>query len=384
MPPVKTKNLNTVFYGFIGINLIPILVAFFGIIEYREAMYIYWAECALAAVFALAIYANYLIVFFLLSGAMAFLVYMANPKIIDDIMPVLMFWSLYSLCWLGYVEFGKSSYYGKKIRQLPTISQLGIYIGFMLAALGFCYVITSSIMHSWPSLMENITFYKTFFGVAIFVPSVSLGLVRIIGMIGKKHFIDFLLGTYAEPQERNSIVLFLDMVGSSSIAEKLEPKKSMDLIARFIYDCGYIFRINGGDILNYTGDGLVVTWPRTKANSALAAAHAMKKHFTSKPVKAEYWRRYGMVPDFRIGMHAGTVVISQIGEEKLFLGLYGDTVNTAARLEQMNKDLGTYILLSEEVIKGLSQSWKVLLKPIGERSVRGRHEKVKVFTIYQE
>jgi adenylate cyclase len=101
-------------------------------------------------------------------------------------------------------------------------------------------------------------------------------------------------------------------------------------------------------------------------------------------VKKAYWKRFGRVPDFRVGVHVGPVVISQIGEEKLFLGLYGDTVNTAARLEQMNKELGTKILVSEPVIVNAGQTWKTILKPLGEKEIRGRKGHVRVYTILSE
>src|SRR5690606_22948165 len=126
-------------------------------------------------------------------------------------------------------------------------------LAFMGLALALCFALTGVVSGGWVPFFENRAFYQAFFGVAIIAPTISIGLVRVIDMIGEKHFVDFILGTYIQAQERNSVVLFLDMVGSSTIAERLEARKSLDLIAQFIYDSGYLFRINGGDILNYTG-----------------------------------------------------------------------------------------------------------------------------------
>lgn len=379
----RKQKLNIIFYVILTANILPVIPVLAGALDFWKIAYFYWAECALVAILTLAFYAKYLIVFMIMLAAIGLIVYMANPDLLANQTELAVFWSLYALCVLGYVEFGKSAY-GRKMKRLSPYEQLGIYSGFMGASILVCFWLASFITEGWPSFTETPTFYKAFIGMAIIVPSISIGLVRVIDMIGQKHFIDFVLGTYHQPQERNSLVLFLDMVGSSGMAEKLEAKKSMNLIAQFIYDCGYIFRINGGDILNYTGDGLVVLWPRNQSNSALAAIHSLRLHFASKEVKTRYWKKYGIVPDFRIGLHAGPVVISQIGEEKLFLGLYGDVVNTSARLEQLNKDLGTKVLMSAEAIMGLNQSWRSLLKPLGERKVRGREEKVSVYTLYDK
>jgi len=377
----QKEQTSPYWYIFVLANVLPLIIVFAGYWNITTALYIYWGECALLAVLAVAIYAKYLIVFFLMSLAIGLIVYVANPALMNNLEPVLIFWSLYSMCWLAYIEIGRSAY-GQNLKRLKPSGKLLVYIIFMGLAILLCFFLTNITFMGAPQ-ENSMMFYKTFVSAAVVVPTISIGMIRVIDMIGQKHFIDFLLGTYHQPQERNSIVLFLDMVGSSAMAEKLTPQQGMDIIAEFIYDCSYIFRIHGGDILNYTGDGLVVLWPRTSSNQVLAAVHKLQTHFSTKTVKSRYWRKYGVAPDFRIGIHAGPIVISQIGEEKLFLGLYGDVVNTASRLEQLNKDLGTHVLLSAEAIHGLNQSWKTLLKPLGEKNMRGRDEKIQVFALYR-
>lgn len=370
-------------YLFIAVNLLPLVGVPLELWTLKVPMYLYWGECALVAAFAAAMYAKHLIVFFVILSAIGFIVYLANPHLLEDMNSIVIFWSLYGLCWLIYVEIGKSPY-GQALRKLRSSKQLTLYLVFMSLFIGLCLLLTVTVSDGWRAVPHSSAFYQTFISVAIIVPTISIGMVRVIDMIGEKHFIDFVFGTYHQPRVKDSIVLFLDMVGSSAMAEKLEPERSLKLIAQFIYDSGYIFRTHGGDILNYTGDGLVVLWPRNQANSALSSVRALRAHFASQIIRKNYWKKFGLVPDFRIGIHSGPVVIGQIGEEKLFLGLYGDVVNTAARLEQMNKTLGTSVLLSAEVTQGLSQAWKALLKPMGEKEVRGRHEKISVYTIYKD
>ncbi len=380
----RTKSKHSIYwYALLVLNVLPVLAVFAGITAWETAAYFYWGECALLGLFALSIYARYLIVFFILTIAIGLIVYLANSALMVDIIGILVFWSLYSLCWLVYIEVGRSAY-GQIIKKLKPAAQLVIYIVFMGLSVGFCYATTNIVAGTHGLSGQSMTFYQTFFSVALIVPSITMGMLKVIDMVGQKHFLDFIFGTYHQPVERQRIVLFLDMVGSSAMAEKLEPKKSMDLIGRFIYDCSFIFRIHGGDILNYTGDGLVVLWPRNQPNSALSAVYKLRNHFSSKQVRHKYWKRFGVVPDFRIGLHAGQIVLNQIGEEKLFIGLYGDVVNTAARLEQMNKEVGTTVLLSADVTQGLNQSWKALLKPIGEKEVRGRDETIYVYGMYKD
>jgi len=379
----KKKKIELFFYLFIALNIAPLLGIVVKIVDFHTIAFFYWIECALVAILAVAIYARYLIIFFLLSASMGGIIYLANPLHFANLSALLVFWCLYSICWLIYIEIGKSDY-GQILRRLSPGGQLCFYLAFMSIAILLCFFITTLIEGSWHPKTNASSFYKTLLSISILVPTISMGMLKIIDMIGQKHFINFLLGTYHHPVERKHIVLFLDMVGSSAMAEKLEAKQSMKLISNFIYDSSYIFRIHGGDVLNYTGDGLVVLWPIHKADAALNAVYKLRSHFSSRPIRADYWKKFGIIPNFRIGIHAGSVILSQIGEEKLFIGLYGDVVNTAARLEQMNKETKTSVLLSSEVIHGLSQSWRTLLKPLGEKEIRGRDEKINVYSLYQD
>ncbi len=344
-----------------------------------EALYFYWSECALLAGLSVMLFAKRLIVFFVILMAAAGMIYLVSGIPVIGSQITLIFWALYSLCWLAYIELGQSGY-GLLIKRLHPVRQLIIYLLFMFAAIGGCMALTLSIFKSWHFLLPlSRDFFALFMGLAIGVPTVSISLLRVIDMIGPKHFLQFLIGTYHRPSEHERIVLFLDMVNSSGVAEKLQPKQSMSLIARFIFDATATFRLHGGDIVQYTGDGLFVIWPYRQADRVLTAVQALRQRLdNNKPV---YLKEFGIVPDFRIGLHAGTVVISQIGEEKLFLGVYGDVVNTAARLEQMNKDLHTKILMSDVLVRNLSPAWHARLQPLGPQPVRGRNETVDVFTL---
>jgi class 3 adenylate cyclase len=336
----------------------------------------------LIGVVFLGVYARYLLIFLIVSISIGLLVYTANPQILEYKRLIFTLWSLYSVCWLAYVEFGKTPY-SQNIRKLIPSKRAAFYLTFVGTMIALCLAFALSVTGEIQNI-RNIshTFFYTLVTAAAFSAFFSVAMIKTIDMIGQKHFLDFILGTYHKPVEKDCVVMFLDMVGSSGMAEKLEPKRSMELIGKFIYDCGYIFRVNNGDIINYTGDGLVVLWPLSEANNAMMSANALRKHFASKKTKKDYWQAFGIVPQFRIGIHAGQVVLNQIGEEKLFLGLYGDVVNTAARLEQLNKKVGTNILLSSSVAVNLGHSWRTLLRPVGSLDIRGREEKIKAYTLY--
>ncbi len=80
-----------------------------------------------------------------------------------------------------------------------------------------------------------------------------------------------------------------------------------------------------------------------------------------------------------IALHVGPAVVGNIGSErKIEFTAIGDTVNTASRLEALNKQYGTDIIASEEVVQAARGvcAWKEL----GEQSIRGKERQVRLFT----
>lgn len=367
--------------GIVILNLLPLIAFMMSALSIKELLYIYWAEFVLIGLAALLlVFTKHIFILLILSVGATLLWLIADESAgIQDIKVPMAYWAFYSLGWLGYFEFSNSSM-GHYLRRMHPMHQLGIYLAFMFLSIATCFSLTASLYGFWDKLPQvSAHIFHVFIIMSVTIPTLAIGVLKIIHMIGAQHFIHFMLGTYHRPLEKECVVLFLDMVGSTTIAEKLSPKDSMSLIAKIIFDASAIIHRYGGDILNFTGDGLVVIWPKTQANRAVSAVYGMRKRF--EKIRPDYQEEFGMKPYFRMGLHAGKVVISQIGEQKLFLGLYGDTVNTAARMEQMNKELDTKVILSETVVDLLSDAWKPRLKSYGEQNIRGRENSLEVFTL---
>jgi class 3 adenylate cyclase len=360
-------------------NLAPFLAIHLGHLESGNLVYFYWLECALIGLITIILYLKRLVVFIVLLLCGSLIFQLTDYPINNWASISITFWSLYCLFWLGYIEIIKTQHF-EKIRRQHPFKQFSYYLIFMIIFVGTSFTITASMFNIWHTLPYiPVDVYILFFSLTFLIPTIAIGLLKIIDMIGAPHFLHFIFGTYHSPIEQDKIVLFLDMEDSSTIAEKLSPIKSMELIARFIFDISFVLRRNGGDIIQYTGDGLIVTWPRKHVNKAFGAILELEQTF--KKTAPIYNSLFELIPKYRIGIHAGTVVVSQIGEEKIFLGLYGDVVNTAARLEQLNKELKTRVLISDTIAYTLNSENMAILKSLGEKKIRGREEKVNVYTI---
>ena len=373
-------DYNKVFVIWLAVmNLLPALGVYFFNWPGNIIIYLYWAECAVLTAFTLVFYAKRLIVFISLLLTAIFIASMASEPPSGGLMMTVTFWGFYYFCWLGYIELNHR-YFWLKTRRLHPLQKFLFYLCFMVLATALCFAVTITLYEKWGAIGHTPTStYIAFFTMAASVPTIALGMLKIIDMIGARHFIHFMVGTYHRPVRKERIVLFIDLVGSTDMAERLGPEKSMDLLIRFIFDACAIIRRHGGDILNYTGDGLVVLWPVQQASEAIDAVQALRKH--TQDSGGFYKKKFDEVPDFRAGIHAGTIVIGQIGEEKLFLGLSGDTVNTASRLEKMNKETGTNILISRAVADALPPAQQSQLKSLGQKEIRGKEEKIEIYTM---
>ena len=144
----------------------------------------------------------------------------------------------------------------------------------------------------------------------------------------------------------------------------------------FSSDAVRLIEDEGGMVTQFQGDAIVAVFnvPIEREDHALRAtrtALAIIRTIAEKDYA-------GQTLSCRIGINTGPLVAGAIGaEDRLSYTVYGDAVNVAARLEQMNKEFGTQILLSAatvELIEGYA------FKEMGSLPIRGRDAPVDVFT----
>jgi adenylate cyclase len=177
-------------------------------------------------------------------------------------------------------------------------------------------------------------------------------------------------------QERYLVSMFVDMRGSTTLAEQRLPFDTVFIVNRFLSAVSQAVIACGGQPNQFVGDGELAlfglnTNPHTACRQALLAAALIAtnidelnrslSHDLVKPIR------------FGIGIHGGEVIIGDIGspDHQVFTAL-GDAVNVAARLQDMTKGLACEVILSEEVYK--TAGLPVDLLPEQELSIRGRAE----------
>ncbi len=201
---------------------------------------------------------------------------------------------------------------------------------------------------------------------------------------GKGVILKMLLGRYRNPHEVERVFMFLDLKSSTSIAEELGHIK----YSRFIQDCFYylnrIVDNYDAEIYQYVGDEAVLTWKLNKGIKNLNCINLFFDYDNKiKRHKKYYMKKYGVVPEFKAGLHAGKIIIAEVGSIKKELAYHGDVINTTSRIQEQCNEFNESLLISEELLLDLNLGNKYKAIPLGEELLEGKQEELKLFAIHK-
>jgi adenylate cyclase len=136
---------------------------------------------------------------------------------------------------------------------------------------------------------------------------------------------------------------------------------------------------------SYVGDEVIVTWPLS--GDTQRNAQPLRCFFAVEDTMAglapAYRREFGVVPNFRAGIHAGPVVVSECGDAKRQIALFGDTMNVAARLCEHSKAAGEGLVASAEMLNGAAIPDGVSVGAAETITLRGRQTPVEAYAVHR-
>ena len=223
-------------------------------------------------------------------------------------------------------------------------------------------------------------------GGVIFSLTMSLGANLLYGvnnLLGQGVLFSFIAGRYRRPRIEERALLFIDMESSTAIAERLGETSFLDFLNRFVADVTELLVAQRGVIHKYVGDEVIVSWPLA---AGLRDEHCVRACFDALEQLDQradaYVRDFGMRANFRAALHCGPVVIGQLGTIKMEIAFLGDTMNTAARLQQACRDTGHRVLASAALVDRLAALPSGIAKrPIGRLRLRGKENEIELYAL---
>lgn len=214
---------------------------------------------------------------------------------------------------------------------------------------------------------------------ALLIVSAALGLTR---LLGPRVLRNLFSGRYHHPFEEERIFLFLDLTGSTTIAERIGHLRYHSFLRDFIDDLEDPLLEHGGDVYQYVGDEVVVTWPLkdTHSNGRCLACHFAIVDAIEQ-ARSRYEDAYGAVPSFRTGIHCGRVVAGEIGDQRKQIVFVGDVINTASRMQAEAKARDKRLVVSGALLARIELPAGIEARPLRAVRPKGKEQAVEIFEV---
>ena len=227
-----------------------------------------------------------------------------------------------------------------------------------------------------PRLLTSVVAFivLSFLGVAF--------LLEVRRKVGPGNLGALLVGWYHRPREEDRVFLFLDLKGSTAIAERLGHSRYSQFIRQCYQDLTEFVLTFQAQIYQFVGDEVVLTWPQGRGNAgkrSLDTFFAFQERLAEK--RLWYEDEFGVSPEFRGGVEGGSVTATEVGDIKREIAFHGDALNTAARLLELCREYDTPILVSGSIHRSIATEPGLSAELQGEITLRGKAETVTVYGV---
>ena len=243
---------------------------------------------------------------------------------------------------------------------------------------GVVELIRSQILVGW--ITEGDFAYIVFYSMVVLLVLQFVTLVS--RLLGPNVLLNYLLGRYHTPKEEERIFMFMDLRSSTTIAEQLGPLNWHNFLNDFFYDLAKPTRRYQGEIYQYVGDEVVISWPKevgVKNLNCIRCFFAIWERMEKR--RDRYLKKYGYEPVFKAGYHVGKVIVGEIGDYKRDIVFHGDTVNTASRIQVECNNYNRRLLLSNTLLDLLELKGIYISEYITKIQLRGKEEVLELYSL---
>ena len=219
-------------------------------------------------------------------------------------------------------------------------------------------------------------------GFSMMMTLVFVIILQAASLVGRRTFRNLVMGRYRQPRAERRFFLFVDVIGSTAIAERLGPLQAHRFLAAVFSATAEPIAVSRGEIYQYVGDEIVITW--TEADGRLDARPLRCFFLMEEALRGlndSFRAQFAAEPGLRGALHLGEVIAGEVGEQRRAIVYHGDVMNTASRLEQATRDLGCRFIASTTAVESCLEKNDFQLKDLGELALRGRRQPIRAFAV---
>lgn len=185
-------------------------------------------------------------------------------------------------------------------------------------------------------------------------------------------------------EKKHLTIMFSDIQSFTTLSESMNPEQLTTMLNEYLSEMSKILIESGGTIDKYIGDAIVAFWnaPADVQNhAAVAVSTCLKYQMQLCELNKKFRLKYGKEIYARIGLNTGDAVVGNMGSDLRFdYSMFGDSVNTASRLEGLNKQFGTYFICSEQTkTEAETHLTDIHWQKIGEIIVVGKTVPIEIY-----
>ncbi|MDX2246475.1 MAG: response regulator [Bacteroidia bacterium] len=189
----------------------------------------------------------------------------------------------------------------------------------------------------------------------------------------------------ASAEEVHRVFMFLDIKSSTEIADTLGHFRYFSLLNDFFGDISESISEWKGEIYQYVGDEVVVSWP---LETGVEAARCLNCFFhicdRMDMLTPRYLEKYGLMPQFKAGFHCGKVTTGSIGTIKKEIVFSGEALAVTARIESLCNRYKVNLLLSETLMSYLPENEFLISRKIDDIILRGKQTPMTLYSIERQ
>lgn len=205
-------------------------------------------------------------------------------------------------------------------------------------------------------------------------------MMQVALLLGLRTARDLFLGRYRKPRRERRFFLFVDVAGSTGIAERLGPLDAHRFLAAVFAAAAEPVAACRGEIVQYVGDEVVISWSEAAGS---VQARPLRCFFEIESALLEggkaFEETFKTQPRLRAALHFGEVIAGEVGVWRRSIVFHGDVMNTASRLENATRELGARFIASEDALKALGAlpADVASCRDLGNLALRGRKDPIR-------
>lgn len=216
-----------------------------------------------------------------------------------------------------------------------------------------------------------------------FLMSILLNFIKLATrIVGPRILWNYVRGKYHKPTGEERIFMFIDLNSSTRMAETMSMEKYHALLSTFFSMLSSPVARYRGEIYQYVGDEAVITW---NMREGLRRARCIRCYFRilrqMEKNRSQFIRKFGFVPDFKVGIHGGWVITGEIGKTKTDIVFHGDVINTTERILNQCGSLQSRVLISEYLIRRMDLPADIQATFVKTLLLKGKEKEIGVYTL---